>query len=137
MKKIKITIEEENIFHLRLQELIFGDHITMHHITAEIQQFIESLCNKQTIILTKESLTTFENSLKQSLAQSNPVLSLFTKRIYKVLVKGILNLPFHELLPTFSLHSRSQVYFILYFLLFSFIIIIININFLSFRHNFL
>ena len=68
------------------------------------------------IVLSKESLKTFENSLKQSLAHSNPVLLLFIKRIYKVLVKGILHLPYQDILPQFSLHSRSQVsLFILFF----------------------
>lgn len=48
-----------------------------------------------------------EKSLRNVLAEGNPVLALFTKRVYKVLLRAILNQPYAAKLPSFSLHAKG------------------------------
>ena len=48
-----------------------------------------------------------EKSLRNVLAEGNPVLLLFTKRVYKVLLRALLRQPYHAKLPSFSLHAKG------------------------------
>ena len=48
-----------------------------------------------------------EKSLKNVLADGNPVLQLFTKRIYKVLLRAVLGQPYLNKLPSLSLHAKG------------------------------
>ena len=48
-----------------------------------------------------------EKSLKNVLAEGNPVLQLFTRRIYKVLLRALLNQPYVSRLPSLSLHAKG------------------------------
>jgi T-complex protein 11 len=48
-----------------------------------------------------------EKSLKNVLADGNPVLHLFTKRIYKVLLRAMLGQPYLAKLPSLSLHAKG------------------------------
>ena len=48
-----------------------------------------------------------EKSLKNVLAEGNAVLALFTKRVYKVLLRAILNQPYAVKLPSYSLHAKG------------------------------
>ena len=50
---------------------------------------------------------TLEKSLKNVLAEGNPVLQLFTRRIYKVLLRALLNQPYVSRLPSLSLHAKG------------------------------
>ena len=47
-------------------------------------------------------------ALKDVVAQGNPVLALFSKRVYKVLLRAMLGKEYKYLLPTYSLHSPAQ-----------------------------
>jgi hypothetical protein len=46
--------------------------------------------------------------LKDVVAHGNPVLSLFSKRVYKVLLRAMLGQGFKHLLPSYSLQSPAQ-----------------------------
>jgi len=48
-----------------------------------------------------------EKSLRNVLADNNPVLLLFTKRIYKVMLRALLGQPFMHKLPSFSLQASG------------------------------
>ena len=50
---------------------------------------------------------TLEKSLKNVLAEGNPVLQLFTRRIYKVLLRALLGQPYTSRLPSLSLHAKG------------------------------
>ena len=46
--------------------------------------------------------------LKDVVAHGNPVLTLFSKRVYKVLLRSMLGQGYKHLLPAYSLHSTAQ-----------------------------
>jgi hypothetical protein len=60
------------------------------------------------LYLSKEIEISLQNSIQQSLLSTSPILQLFTKRIYKLLTRGLLSLSFQELLPAYSLQSKQQ-----------------------------
>ncbi len=122
MRKCRLNSEEEQTFHsrlilsllsnltkYRLQILMKTDHITMAHIIAEIQSSIQVLSTNQSVSLGSDWEAQLAQSLKQSISKSSPVLALFTKRIYKILTKGILSISYLEILPSYSLQSKTQV----------------------------
>lgn len=47
-------------------------------------------------------------ALKDVVAQGNPVLALFSKRVYKVLLRAMLGKGYKHLLASYSLHSPAQ-----------------------------
>jgi hypothetical protein len=86
-----------------------SDHVTIPHLIEEIQLFIRQQFESQSLPFSKETIAPLlQNSIQQSLTPSSPILSLFTKRIYKLLTRGLLSLPFQELLPAYSLASKLQ-----------------------------
>ena len=57
--------------------------------------------------LSSEWEEALEKSLRNVLAEGNPVLLLFTKRVYKVLLRALLGQPYNAKLPSFSLHAKG------------------------------
>lgn len=93
-----------------MHELLTSDHITLPHLLDYIKHFIHNLFDKQQLIYSSDNDIVLENSIKQSIAASSPVLQLFTKRIYKLVAKGLLSLPYQEMLPSYSLQSKLQIH---------------------------
>lgn len=85
-----------------------SDHVTVLHLTEEIQLFIRHQFESQSILFSKDLEPLIQNSIQQGLTATSPILSLFTKRIYKLLARGLLSLPFQDLLPAYSLASKLQ-----------------------------
>jgi hypothetical protein len=49
-----------------------------------------------------------ERTVREVVAPGNAVLTLFTKRVYKILLRVMLNQPYAEKLQSYSLQSRGQ-----------------------------
>lgn len=47
-------------------------------------------------------------AVKNAVTENNPVLNLFTKRIFKVLLRALCGQPYLPKLPTYSLHGKGQ-----------------------------
>jgi hypothetical protein len=58
--------------------------------------------------ISKELRNSLEKSTKDIIKEGNPVLQLFTKRIYKLLIRVLLDKPYQQKLKQFSLQSKGH-----------------------------
>jgi hypothetical protein len=73
--------------------------------TVTIVHTTEGSPNASSRYLPADWEKSFEQSLRGAITENNPVLQLFTKRLYKVLIRSLLGQPFLGRLPTYSLQA--------------------------------
>lgn len=65
--------------------------------------------NAQSFLFDEQELVgKVEVAIKEVVSPGNAVLALFTKRVYKILLRGLLNQPYLPKLAAYSLHHKSQ-----------------------------
>ncbi len=98
--------------HHRLDALLREPSISMSRIVAESVRHFKQLVGKN---LQSIASVDWEGELSRSIhrvvMEGNPVMSLFFKRICKILLCGLLNVNYRLKLPAFSLNSTQQVLF--------------------------
>jgi T-complex protein 11 len=111
--------DEEDEFQHRLGVLFADNDVRLPEIITESTRHIKACVRKVQGVAGLAQLNqlriadqTFESnvakSIKDVLVDNNPILNLFIKRIYKLLLRGLLAQPYAGKLPSYSLQSRAQ-----------------------------
>lgn len=113
--KKRLSSDQEVALQSMLYEVMRDSSVTLSEVVTTAQNFVrKSFGDGVASALTAAPLPdgwekVLEESLKKCVSQSSPVFSLFSKRVYSVLVRALLDVPFTDLLARYSMNSRSQL----------------------------
>jgi hypothetical protein len=100
-----------NELHSRLDALLRNHQVTMPDVTKEIVRFVRYCASRHGVSssgLAAGWETTLEHALTSAVKKESPMISLFSKRLFKVLLRGLGKKPYSNVLTTFSLNSVNM-----------------------------
>ena len=101
----------------RLDVLLRSSDIGISHVVVESLRFIKDLVRQSDTLLPAGWEQGLESSLRAAINEGSPILGLFTKRIAKVLLRGLGGQPISQM-PTFNSFSAYPYYFFYSFYLY-------------------
>lgn len=107
--RLQLRPEEEAEIQSRLVAVVRSATVVLSDICAEGVRFVRECVARQGVAAGKEWEDGMRKAISDTVAEDNVVRNLFSKRIIKLILSALVDKPFQDLLPIYSLSSPQQV----------------------------